>query len=116
MQSIDYAGIFPPCSLALEPALRNQAKYIRSDDAWMLNTFVLPVIQFDSAKQLLPHFDPLHPLQVNNAMGLRTNCDPLQPPSVADRKTSAGKDLRRHPGHPGRGQGDHGRVQRLRRA
>src|SRR2546430_15930379 len=63
MQSIDYAGMFPPCSLALEPALRNQAKYIRSDDAWMLNTFGLPVIQFDSAKQLLPHFDPLHSLR-----------------------------------------------------
>jgi hypothetical protein len=65
MQSIDYAGMFPPCSLALEPALRNQAKYVRSDDAWMLNTFVLSVIQFDSAKQLLPQFDPLHPLRVS---------------------------------------------------
>ena len=71
MQSIDYAGMFPPCSLALEPALRNQAKYIRSDDAWMLNTFVLPVIQFDSAKQLLPHFDPLHSLRVS-ALGPKT--------------------------------------------
>src|SRR5436305_13805545 len=65
MQSIDYAGMFPPCSLALEPALRNQAQYIRSDDAWMLNTFVLPVIQFDSAIQLLPQFDPSLPLRVS---------------------------------------------------
>jgi len=71
MQSIDYAGMFPPCSLALEPALRNQAKYVRSDDAWMLNTFVLSVIQFDSAKQLLPQFDPLHPLHVS-ALGPKT--------------------------------------------
>ena len=70
-QSIDYAGMFPPCSLALEPALRNQAKYVRSDDAWMLNTFVLSVIQFDSAKQLLPQFDPLHPLRVA-ALGPKT--------------------------------------------
>ena len=64
-RSIDYAGMFPPCSLGLEPALRNQAEYIRSDDVWMLNTFVLPVIQFDSAKQLLAQFDPLHPLRVS---------------------------------------------------
>jgi hypothetical protein len=71
MQSIDYAGMFPPCSLALEPALRNQAKYVRSDDAWMLNTFVLSMIQFDSAKQLLPQFDPLHPLHVS-ALGPKT--------------------------------------------
>jgi hypothetical protein len=34
--SIDYAGMFPPCSLGLEPALRNQAEYVRSPDAWML--------------------------------------------------------------------------------
>src|SRR5438094_10182794 len=71
MQSIDYAGMFPPCSLALEPALRNQAQYIRSDDAWMLNTFVLPVIQFDSAKQLLPQFNRSPPLRVS-ALGLKT--------------------------------------------
>jgi len=64
-RSIDYAGMFPPCSLALEPALQNQAQYVRSREAWMLNTFVLPVIQFDSAKQLLPQFDPLHPLRVS---------------------------------------------------
>jgi hypothetical protein len=69
--SIDYAGMFPPCSLALEPALRNQAQYVRSPDAWMLNTFVLTVDQFDSAKQLLPQFDPLHPLRVS-ALGTKT--------------------------------------------
>jgi len=28
-QAIDYAGMFPPCALALEPALRNQASYVR---------------------------------------------------------------------------------------
>jgi len=70
-QSIDYAGMFPPCSLALVPALRNQANYTRAPEAWMLNTFVLPIIQFDSAKQLLPQFDPLHPLRVS-ALGPRT--------------------------------------------
>jgi hypothetical protein len=64
-ESIDYAGMFPPCSLALEAALQNQAEYIRSPEAWMLNTFVLPVTQFDSAKQLLPLFDPPHPLRVS---------------------------------------------------
>ena len=69
--SIDYAGMFPPCSLGLEQALRNQAEYARSPEAWMLNTFVLPVIQFDAAKQLLPQFDPLHPLRVS-ALGPKT--------------------------------------------
>jgi hypothetical protein len=70
-RSIDYAGMFPPCSLALEPALQNQAKYVRSPDAWMLNTFVLPIEQFDMAKQFLSDFDPSHPLRVA-ALGPKT--------------------------------------------
>ena len=70
-QSIDYAGMFPPCTLPLEPALQNQAKYVRSPEAWMLGTFVLPVEQFDAAKQLLSQFDPLHPLRVA-ALGPKT--------------------------------------------
>jgi hypothetical protein len=70
-QSIDYAGMFPPCSLGLEPALRNQAEYVQSPDAWMLGTFVLSVEQFDAARQLLSQFDPLHPLRVA-ALGPKT--------------------------------------------
>ena len=69
--AIDYAGMFPPCSLDLEPSLNNQAQYVRSADAWMLNAFVLPVGQFDAAKRILSDFDPLHPLRVS-ALGPRT--------------------------------------------
>src|SRR4030095_12875164 len=69
--SIDYAGMFPPCSLGLEPALRNQAEYVRSVDAWMLGAFVLPVGQFDATKQLLSQFDAQHPLRVA-ALGPKT--------------------------------------------
>jgi hypothetical protein len=71
VHSIDYAGLFPPCSLALEPALSNQARYVRSDDAWMLNAFVLPLGQFDAAKKILSDFDPQHPLRVS-ALGPKT--------------------------------------------
>ena len=69
--AIDYAGMFPPCSLDLEPSLNNQAQYVRSADAWMLNAFVLPVGQFDAAKRILSDFDPLHPLRVS-ALGPKT--------------------------------------------
>jgi len=71
VHSIDYAGLFPPCSLALEPALSNQARYVRSDEAWMLNAFVLPLGQFDAAKKILSDFDPQHPLRVS-ALGPKT--------------------------------------------
>ncbi|PYK22833.1 MAG: hypothetical protein DME52_13795, partial [Verrucomicrobia bacterium] len=70
-KSIDYAGMFPPCSLALEPALQNHAQYVRSSEARMLNTFVLPIEQFDGAKQLLSLFDRAHPLRVA-ALGPKT--------------------------------------------
>ena len=70
-RSIDYAGMFPPCQLELEPALKNQAQYLRSTDTWMLSAFVLPVQQFGAAKQLLTEFDPIHPLQVS-ALGPKT--------------------------------------------
>lgn len=70
-KSIDYAGIFPPCSLALEPALQNHANYLRSPEAWMLGAFVVSVEQFDAARELLSPFDPLHPLRVA-ALGPKT--------------------------------------------
>ena len=69
--SIDYAGMFPPCSLDLEPALTNQARYVRLPDSWMLNAFVLPIAKFDAAKQFLPQFDPGHPLSIS-ALGPKT--------------------------------------------
>ena len=70
-RSIDYAGMFPPCSLALEPALKNQADYVRSGDAWMLSTFVLPIGKFDEASGLTSQFDKHHPLRVS-ALGVKT--------------------------------------------
>ena len=69
--SIDYAGMFPPCSLALDTALRNQAEYVRSPEAWMLGAFVLPTEQFDATRQLLSQFDAQHPLRVA-ALGAKT--------------------------------------------
>jgi len=70
-RAIDYAGMFPPCALALEPALRNQATYVCSPEAWMLNGFVLPVEQFDAATRFFSEFDPHHPLRVA-ALGPKT--------------------------------------------
>ena len=69
--SIDFAGMFPPCSLGLEPALKNQAEYVRAPDAWMLGAFVLSAERFDATKQLLSQFDDQHPLRVA-ALGPKT--------------------------------------------
>ncbi|CAN5474580.1 hypothetical protein BH20VER3_BH20VER3_22270 [soil metagenome] len=69
--AIDYAGLFPPASLALEPALQNQAGYVRSADRWMLGAFILPVAKFSEAGPLLSRFDREHPLYVS-ALGSKT--------------------------------------------
>jgi len=96
-KSIDYAGMFPPCSLALEPALQNQANYVRSPEAWMLSAFVLSVEQFDAARQFLSHFDPLHPLCVA-ALGPKTEngdafLDALDTAEAAIQSLSSNVDL-----------------------
>jgi hypothetical protein len=71
VHSIDYAGMFPPCSLEIEPALQNQARYVRDPDAWMLNNFVLPVEKFDAAVGGISQFDQKHRLRIS-ALGAKT--------------------------------------------
>ena len=91
--SIDYAGMFPPCSFDLESALRKQAQYVRSEDRWMLGTFVLPVEEFEAAKESLSLFDPQRPLRVS-ALGPKTEnvvafCEALEETAASIRSFSA---------------------------
>ena len=69
--AIDYAGLFPPAELQLEPALQNHAAYVRNRDAWMLGAFVLPVGKFADAADLLKPFDVENRLHVS-ALGPKT--------------------------------------------
>lgn len=70
--AIDYAGLFPPANLSLEPALQNYAGYVREADAWMLGPFILPTAQFDAAGRSVSQFDEQHPLRIS-ALGPRTD-------------------------------------------
>lgn len=45
---VDYAGLFPPAQLELEPAVANFNQYRAGADAWMLGRFVCPTIRFGS--------------------------------------------------------------------
>lgn len=69
--SIDYAGLFPPASLALDPAVENYAEYVRAADAWMLGAFVLPIAKFVEASTLLTRFDVQNRMRVS-ALGPKT--------------------------------------------
>ena len=64
-RSIDYAGLFPPCSLELEPAIKNQAAYVRSAENWMLASFVLPVSRLNEAAPFLDAFNSDYPMRVS---------------------------------------------------
>ena len=40
---IDYAGLFPPAKLEIEPSLKNYAESIHSSDSWIMSQFIIPV-------------------------------------------------------------------------
>lgn len=40
---IDYAGLFPPAALDMDDAVREYARQRRSEDAWILGRFVVPI-------------------------------------------------------------------------
>jgi hypothetical protein len=68
--SVDYAGLFPPASLPLETALRNQRAYLRDDDVWMLGAFVLPIKKFEEVMDGLGYFDAAYSLRIS-ALGAK---------------------------------------------
>lgn len=70
--SIDYAGLFPPADLDLETALKNYAKYVRTDEVWMLGPFVLPLKQFEATSANLSPFDVEHRLRIS-ALGPKSD-------------------------------------------
>src|SRR5271154_2009055 len=55
---IDYAGLFPPASCGMATAVANYEAYLRSEDAWMLGRFIVPVARLGEVEQAvgaLPH-------------------------------------------------------------
>lgn len=70
-RSIDYAGLFPPASLELEPALKNHRDYLRTPESWMLSTFVLPLPKFAEAAWFISEFNERNPLRIS-ALGPKT--------------------------------------------
>jgi hypothetical protein len=41
-ETIDYAGLFPPAALDMDPAVRNYAQYRSGHSAWALGRFIVP--------------------------------------------------------------------------
>ena len=66
---IDYAGLFPPARLDMDPTVRNYAEYLRGGHAWMLGRLVVPVnrlSEFETfAGSLLPRSHAEIPWQIS---------------------------------------------------
>lgn len=63
---IDYAGLFPPARLALDPALENFARYQRGPERWMLARFVLPAARLGELDEgRLAPFEAGNPLRLS---------------------------------------------------
>lgn len=45
--AVDYAGLFPPAGLAMEPAVERYAEFRASDEAWALGRFVVPASRLE---------------------------------------------------------------------
>jgi hypothetical protein len=65
---VDYAGLFPPAGLPLEPALRNYVRYGDETDAWMLGRFVIPAARLEELAPLAGLF-PEHSTLTFSALG-----------------------------------------------
>ncbi len=50
---IDYAGLFPPASLGMAPAVANYYLYSRSEFSWMLGRFIVPAARLDEFENVL---------------------------------------------------------------
>lgn len=61
---VDYAGLFPPAALELDPALANYARYRNEPDAWMLGRFVCPTARLASLPALAEPFSEAAPLRL----------------------------------------------------
>jgi hypothetical protein len=54
---IDYAGLFPPASLAMSSSVANYETYLRSEWSWILGRFIVPaarLAEFETAFRSLP--------------------------------------------------------------
>jgi hypothetical protein len=58
---LDYAGLFPPARLPLEPAIRNYARYRGEPEGWILGRFICPAARLGELSpfvQELFHSEP----------------------------------------------------------
>lgn len=75
-QVIDYAGLFPPAELAMEPAIRHYARYMSEPESWMLGRFICPAARLEELHPFITTlFYPVSPLTLSVLGRGGTNAD-----------------------------------------
>jgi hypothetical protein len=69
---IDYAGLFPPAQLPLEPAIQNYATYKSYEDSWMLGRFIIPATRLDELDAYVSMFSEEKRLDISAIGGRST--------------------------------------------
>ena len=76
---VDYAGLFPPKALAMDEALAEYARWLRSPEAFMLGRFVAPAARLvelgRAADALLPEPGAAPPWRVSALLGADVHGD-----------------------------------------
>jgi hypothetical protein len=76
---IDYAGLFPPAALTMEPTVKNYDAYRRGENAWLLARLVMPVARLAEFEAALAQLPP-----ANTSGGPWRLTSPLSPNVAAD--------------------------------
>lgn len=98
---MDYAGLFPPARLPLDPALRDYARYRSGPDAWMLGRFIVPAARLHELGGYAGLFAASPPFGFS-VLGFPENGDETQAPEMhALRRTLAAAQAFED-AHPGR--------------
>lgn len=62
---VDYAGLFPPAKLDMASTARNYARYLQSNESWMMGRLIVPVARLAEferdGRDLLPAGDTAEP-------------------------------------------------------
>ena len=67
----DYAGLFPPARLDMAETVRNYARYLDDEHAWMLGRFIVPTARLAPLAGCIPQGDQM-PLSVLPEQGQTT--------------------------------------------
>ena len=63
---VDYAGLFPPAKLPLEEVVANYARYIESDEAWMLARLIVPAGRLSELENQQPFLESNHNWKISS--------------------------------------------------